>query len=58
MEISVWPDVFLLQFIEIVCMKINLIRLPKHPFIVAKALQSEVSKIWNFSKNKLYYDLV
>ena len=38
MEISIRPDVFFLQFIEIVCMKINLIRLPKHPFIVAKAL--------------------
>ena len=35
MEISIRPDVFF-PFIVIVSMSINLIRLPKHLFIVAK----------------------
>ena len=38
MEIFVRPDVVFFQFEAIVCMRIHLIRLPKHPFIVAKTL--------------------
>ena len=38
MEIFIRPDVVFFQFEAIVCMRINLIRLPKHPFIVAKTL--------------------
>ena len=37
MEISIRPDVFF-QFIAIVCMRINLVDLPKQPFMVAETL--------------------
>ena len=38
MEISISPDGFFFQFEAIVCLRINLIHLPKHPFIAAKKL--------------------
>ena len=48
MEISIRPHVFF-QFKAIVCMRINLIRLSKHPLIITKT--------WNFTKNKRYHSL-
>ena len=47
MEISIRPYTFL-QFIATLCIKINLINLPKQQFI---------AKTWSFTKTKLCYSL-